>query len=34
MVILASISEFPKTLEEIGIPVDENIRMGGKPIKH
>jgi len=33
MVIFASISEFPKTLEEIGIPVDENIMMGGKPIK-
>jgi 2-polyprenyl-3-methyl-5-hydroxy-6-metoxy-1,4-benzoquinol methylase len=33
MVIFASISEFPKTLEDIGIPVDESVKMGGKPIK-
>ena len=33
MMFISSISEFPKTLEEIGIPVDENIGVDGKPIK-
>ena len=33
MMFFAKISEFPKSPEEIGIPVDETIGLNGKPIK-